>query len=325
MSEIYSQELVIGIDAGGTRSRARLEAAEPGGPVLGQGSGGPGNALSVGRAELTRHLGEAVAGALRGAPRGRVVAAFGGFAGAVPGLGPERGHGLALSCLADALAANGITGAKTGAGGDVDVALASAPGAPAAGLVLIAGTGAIASRLTARRRRATVDGNGWLLGDDGSGFWLGAHAVRAALEALDHRGPWTTLVPLVAAHYVLSAAPEPGWGAEQRHRLADGIVARAGAEAPARLALVSPVVFAAAGEGDAVALGLLDRAAQLLVDKVRALAPLAGEPLVTTGGLLGPGGPLLSRVTARLAGLGLRVFPVADGAPGAAALARTLL
>jgi N-acetylglucosamine kinase-like BadF-type ATPase len=102
-------------------------------------------------------------------------------------------------------------------------------------------------------------------------------------------------------------------------------VARAGAEAPARLALLSPVVFAAAGEGDAVALGLLDRAAELLTDKVRALDPRAGEPLVTTGGLLGPGGPLLSRVTARLAGLGLRVFPVADGAAGAAALARTLL
>src|SRR5882757_4834615 len=203
MSEIYSQELVIGVDAGGTRSRARLEAAEPGGPVFGQGSGGPGNALTVGRAELTAHLTEAVAGALRGAPRGRVVAAFGGFAGAAPGLGPERGHELALSCLTDALAANGITGARTEVGGDTDVALASAPGAPPDGLVLIAGTGAIAARLTARRRSAVVDGNGWLLGDEGSGFWLGARAVRAVLEALDRRGPWTSLVPLVAAHFGL--------------------------------------------------------------------------------------------------------------------------
>src|SRR5882757_1249506 len=216
MSEIYSQELVIGIDAGGTRSRARLEAAEPGGPVLGQGSGGPGNALSVGRAELTAHLTEAVAGAVRGAPPGQVVAAYGGFAGASPGLGPERGHGLALSCLTDALAANGITGAKTAVGGDAHVALASAPGAPQDGLVLIAGTGAIAARLAARHRTAVVDGHGWLLGDDGSGFWLGAHAVRAALRALDHRGPWTTLVPLIAAHF-FPAGPDredPGAGRE---------------------------------------------------------------------------------------------------------------
>jgi N-acetylglucosamine kinase-like BadF-type ATPase len=119
--------------------------------------------------------------------------------------------------------------------------------------------------------------------------------------------------------------PEPGWGFEDRHRLSDGIVARAYGAAPPRLALVSPLVFAAAGEGDAVALALLDRAAELLVDKVRVLQPRAGEPLVTTGGLLGPGGPLLPRVTARLAGLDLRIFPVADGAAGAAALARTLL
>ncbi|MFC4030447.1 N-acetylglucosamine kinase [Streptomyces polygonati] len=329
MNEIYSQPLVVGIDAGGTRSRARLEGAEAGGPVLGRGTGGPGNALSVGRAALTEHLTEAIAAAVPPAARGRVVAAFGGFAGAAAGLGPELGHGLALSCLTDALAANGITGVRAEVGGDTEVALAAAPGAPADGLVLIAGTGAIATRLTARRRVAVTDGHGWLLGDEGSGFWLGNHAVRAALEALDGRGPWTSLVAGVTAHYFPGQEGEPqprsDWSFEDRHSLAEGLVVRAYAQAPARMALLSPATVAAADEGDAVAQGLLDRAAALLSAAVGSLTPRPGEPLVTTGGLLGPDGPLLPRVTALLAGLGLRITPVSDGTPGATALARALL
>lgn len=370
MSEIYSRPLVIGIDAGGTRSRAYLAEAAPETArgtvpaeaagehaevvVLGRGAGGPGNALSVGRAELTRHLTDAIAEAVPKDLRGQVAAVFGGFAGAAEGLGTERGHGLALSCVEDALAANGITAATVGVGGDTEVALASAPGAPADGLVLIAGTGAIATRLTGRRRSAVVDGHGWLLGDEGSGFWLGGRAVRAALEALDGRGPWTSLVGRVAAHYLPpgayeriggeglggtgrpvgtgrpGAAERPGgtvWPlteAEARTGLSEAIVTSAYEQTPARLAQLSRQAVEAADEGDAVALRLLDGAADLLVATVRALEPRAGEPLVLTGGLLGPGGPLLDRVVTRLDGLALRVFPVADGGAGAVALARLL-
>lgn len=336
MNEIYSQPWVIGIDAGGTRTRALLMAAGGGdsdsaaAAVLGRGTGGPGNALSVGRADLTAHLTDAVGQALRAVPegvRGRVAAAYGGFAGAAPGLGEERGHGLALSCVRDALAAHGITGAAVGVGGDTEIALASAPGAPVDGLVLIAGTGAIATRLTGRRRAAAVDGHGWLLGDEGSGFWLGNRAVRAALEALDRRGPWTGLVDTVAAHYLGAGAPAVGplSDADTRADLAEAVVTHACTQVPVRLALISPLVVTAAGEGDEVALRLLDEAAGLLADSVRALRPHPGEPLVATGGLLGPGGPLLARVTDRLAALDLRIFPVRDGAAGAAALARRLL
>jgi glucosamine kinase len=327
MNEIYSRPLVIGIDAGGTRCRAHLTAAGPGGAVLGRGSGGPGNALSVGRADLTRHLADAIAGALPPGPavRSRVAAAFGGFAGAAVGLGPERGHALAVSCLRDALAANGISGAAVGVGGDAEIALAAAPGAPADGLVLIAGTGALASRLTGRRPACAIDGHGWLLGDEGSGFWLGNRAVRAALEALDGRGPWTTLVHRVMAHFLVEGAVDVSTGALARHAVTETIVSRAYEQAPPRLAALSPVAAAAAQDGDAVALTLLDTAADLLTAKVRALRPRPGEPLVTTGGLLGPTGPLHSRVTARLAPFHLDVHPVPDGSPGAAALASTLL
>jgi glucosamine kinase len=342
MTETYSPPLVIGIDAGGTRSRACLARSGPGGAVLGRGSGGPGNALSVERADLTRHLTQAVAGALAeagadgggaegGGPHGdvraRVRAVFGGFAGAAEGIGPERGHDLAASCLSAALLANGIRGAVVGVGGDTEVALAAAPGAPLDGLVLIAGTGAIATRLTGGRRSAVADGHGWLLGDGGSGFWLGVRAVRAALEALDGRGPWTSLVARVTAHYLGPAAdrPEAGWGFSRRWKLEEAIVTSAYGQPPAHLAGLSRYVVEAASGGDTVAAALLDRAADLLAFSVRALGPRAGEVLVMTGGLLGPRGPLVERVTSQVAPLGLALHTVADGAPGAAALAARLL
>ncbi|WP_031520998.1 BadF/BadG/BcrA/BcrD ATPase family protein [Streptomyces sp. NRRL F-5123] len=370
MNEIYNRRLVVGIDAGGTRIRAALAAAEPGGALLGTGSGGPGNALSVGRAQLTAHLAAALAQAVPPAARARVGAVHGGFAGAAPGLGPERGHGLVLACLGDAFAALGMAPDAVEVGGDTEVALAAAPGAPRDGLVLIAGTGAVAARVTAGQRALVADGHGWLLGDEGSGFWLGAQAVRATLAALDGRGPATSLVPAVLAHYGVPAASGPGvrpeaaagsppaaasgesalgagiaYGGPGRpaagardltgpvggapggpfaQAVAEGVVVRAYEAAPVELALLSPLVVAAAGEGDAVAAGLLARAAELLAAGVRALGPRAGEPLVLSGGLLGPGGPLVGRVSELLAGTGVRVFPVSDGVGGAVALARLL-
>lgn len=317
MDEIHNRPLVVGIDAGGTRIRAALAGARGAG-LLGEGSGGPGNALSVGRAELTAHLAAALAQAVPVEARGAVCAVYGGFAGASAGLGPERGYGLAVSCLRAALAGAGMAPDAVGVGGDTEIALASAPGAPADGLVLIAGTGAVAARVRGGRRIAVADGHGWLLGDDGSGFWLGRQAVRAALAALDGRGPGTALLDAVLAHYGLppeGAAPQD---------VAEGVVVAAYARPPVELALLSPAVATAAGEGDAVARGLLDGAAELLARAVRALRPREGEPLVLSGGLLGPGGPLLERLSALAAPTGVRVHPVPHGVAGAVALARAL-
>lgn len=313
MDEIHNRPLVVGIDAGGTRTRAAL--ADSGGALLGEGSGGPGNALSVGRQELTAHLAAALAQAVPPGLRGAVRAVYGGFAGASPGLGPERGHELAVSCLRAALDGTGMAPGAVAVGGDTEIALASAPGAPGDGLVLIAGTGAVAARVSGGRRVAVADGHGWLLGDDGSGFWLGRQAVRAALAALDGRGPATALLDAVLAHYGL---PPDGAAAQDA---AEGVVVAAHTRPPVELALLSPAVVTAAGEGDAVARALLADAAELLARAVRALRPRPAEPLVLSGGLLGPGGPLLAPLTALLTPTGVHVHPVPHGVPGAVALA----
>ena len=48
----------------------------------------------------------------------------------------------------------------------------------------MAGTGAVAGRIVGGELRERRDGWGWLLGDEGSGFWLGREAVRATLTRL---------------------------------------------------------------------------------------------------------------------------------------------
>ncbi|MFI8823209.1 N-acetylglucosamine kinase [Streptomyces sp. NPDC053431] len=292
---------VVGIDAGGTRTRVRLADAATG-RTVGEGAGGPGNALSVPERALVRHLTEALRGAR--AHEAPVAAVVAGFAGGGPGGGREK----ALASLRAALAEVGASPARVEVLGDAEVAFAAGPGTPADGLVLIAGTGATGARVERRRTVRAVDGDGWLLGDAGSGFWLGREALRAVLCALDGRGPATALAGPVEALC-------GGLGKERVVRYAYGAP-------PVRLADLSPLVVAAAGAGDEVAAGLLDRAAAELASTVRALSPRPGEPLVVTGGLLAPDGPLLSRLSARVAELGLAPAAVPDGLGGAVSLAR---
>ena len=337
--------LVVGLDAGGTRTRAVLATAADGRP-LGEGSAGPGNALTVPLPELTDHLVEAVAQAVPEAARGRVVAVAGGFAGATSVSADDLGHRNAQTALTVALRSLGIFAGPPGICSDIEAAFASAPGTPADGLALVAGTGAVAMRITDRRCTATVDGDGWLLGDDGSGFWIGRAAVRAALRMADGRGRETVLAGSVGRALGLpegalpdgsqdggaqdagkrsgasqsvgpTSWPRPGREAYRMHLLPVVM-----AEPPIRLARLAPLVVEAAQDKDAVALAILDEAADQLTATVRALDPRPGERVVATGGLLGPDGPLTDLLATRLHTLGLPLDWVADGCRGAVALAR---
>ncbi|MEU1511062.1 BadF/BadG/BcrA/BcrD ATPase family protein [Streptomyces sp. NPDC005811] len=327
------QAFVVGLDAGGTRTRAVL--AELGdGRTRGEGASGPGNALTVPGPDLADHLTEALAGAVPEPLRGRVAAVAGGFAGAGhQGQGSdEPGRVRARTALSTALARLGVTAATVDVHSDIETTFAAAPGHPADGLVLVAGTGAVAARITARVPAATSGGDGWLLGDDGSGFWIGRAAVRAALRAADGRGAPTALVRAVGRELGLppGVLPPQGygvtdtarWSATLRTAYRAHLLPALTDRSPVRLADHAPLVVAAAEEKDTVAAEILREAARRLAETVSALAPRPGEPLVVTGGLLAPDGPLLLPLTEGLAPLGLTPTPVTDGSPGAVALAR---
>ncbi|MEU9343439.1 BadF/BadG/BcrA/BcrD ATPase family protein [Streptomyces sp. NPDC048278] len=349
MGNYLNQDLVIGLDAGGTRTRAVLAAAADG-RVLAEAAAGPGNALTVPPRQLTHDLAEALAGVLPEGARTRVVAVAAGFAGATAAADDDPGTVRARTALTAALRRLGVPEGPVGIWSDIEAAFAAGPGAPADGLALVAGTGAVAVRIAGRRATTTVDGDGWLLGDEGSGFWIGRSAVRAALRMADGRGRATALAGRVGralglpadalptadvSSYDQDGAPGPvgadapgtdvpGWSRARREDFRRHLLPAVLADPPVRLARFAPLVAGAAAEKDAVASEILDEAADHLLDTVRALEPGPGERIVATGGLLGPDGPLTAPLTERLHLLGLSLDWVADGGPGAVALARIM-
>ncbi|AOR35868.1 ATPase [Streptomyces fodineus] len=161
---------------------------------------------------------------------------------------------------------------------------------PRPGAVLAAGTGLIAvgTDLTAWRR---ADGWGHLLGDCGSGAWIGRAGLEAALRAHDGRDGGSG--PLLACAQE-QFGPVGGLPGQLYPR----------SDRPAVLASFAPRVAACAAH-DPVAAGILRAAARHMAESVAAVCPADGEPQVAlTGGLLRLGDPLLvplgEELTARL-------------------------
>ncbi|MFE6174952.1 N-acetylglucosamine kinase [Streptomyces sp. NPDC056464] len=158
---------------------------------------------------------------------------------------------------------------------------------PRAGAVVAAGTGliAIGTDLTCWRR---ADGWGHLLGDCGSGAWIGRAGLEAALRAHDGR-PDGSAGLLARAEEMFGPVRElPGRLYPRPDR-------------PAVLASFAPQV-AACADGDPVAGDILRAAARHMADSAAAVCPATGEPQVAlTGGLLKMGGPLVVPLAEELA------------------------
>ena len=259
-----SSPLFLGIDAGGTRTRAVLADGE--GRVLGTGEAGAANVVGPDRDQALLRMGAAAAAALGPVGPEAIGAVCAGAAGllALPG----AGAGLARELSA-------VLGADCPVSFIGDAAIAFAAGtAEPDGTDLIGGTGAAAFAIRSRTGiRSRADGYGWLLGDLGSGFWLGREAVAAALRHLDGLGPGGWMVQAVIA----DLAPAV--------RSSGAVVGRCMADSPVRLARFAPVVCEAAEGGDGLARSLVDRAVGHLAETVRSVAE-PGLPLVLAGGLL---------------------------------------
>jgi glucosamine kinase len=172
---------------------------------------------------------------------------------------------------------------------DVLLALA-ALGAPA-GAILVAGTGSIATGRTETGAIVRQGGLGWRMGDEGSGYWIGHHALRAAGAAQDGRGEQTMLTErLVPAARAVDFRGLVSWST-----VAD----------PREIAGLVPAVMKAADDGDAVAGKILDQAAARLGDLVHRLGTqFSGTeiPLGLTGGLVLTDGRLRRAVVAAVSG-----------------------
>jgi N-acetylglucosamine kinase-like BadF-type ATPase len=127
------------------------------------------------------------------------------------------------------------------------------------GVAVICGAGINCLGVSPDGREARFPALGPISGDWGGGYSLGMAALSAAVRARDGRGPRTSLEQRVPARYALRR-PVDVTLAIYRGRLDRE-----------RLLELAPDVFAAAGEGDAVARAVVER----LADEVVAMAAAA--------------------------------------------------
>lgn len=85
---------------------------------------------------------------------------------------------------------------------DAYIALLGATGGRK-GVIVIAGTGSIAYGLKNSGKKIRSGGWGPLIGDEGSGFWIGIEAIKSAIKAIENRGENTLLVKSVKEKFSL--------------------------------------------------------------------------------------------------------------------------
>ncbi|MGC4880536.1 N-acetylglucosamine kinase [Micromonospora sp. DT43] len=306
-----SDTVVVGLDVGGTSTRATALTLT--GERLGTGRAGGGNPTSHGAERAAAELLTALRAALADVDPTRVAAGTIGLAGAPRLLADPDGRAAFDRAWHDA----GLR-CPYAVHGDALVAYASGTAEPD-GTVLIAGTGAITAQVTDLRLDRIADGHGWLLGDTGSGFWLGREAVRRLLADLDAGHAPGTLGAAVLTDLLGSAdvAPRP-------RDTVDATIQAVTRRPPIELARLTPLVVTAATDGEPVATALIAEAATHLAESVGRIRPAgATTPVVLGGGLLTADTPLATAVRAEVG----RRWPSAplrtagDGAAAAAWLA----
>lgn len=244
-------DLFIGIDGGQTSTKSVLADAE--GNVLALGSGSPCDHIQgVHGIERNR---AAIHSAVRsvldaaGVDATRIV----GVGMAITGAAPELGAEPIFAGIVREILQPGYLWIDHDVAGNLAGASAGEPG-----VVVIAGGGSIAYGINAAGEEWRAGGMGYLMGDEGSGWWIGLQALQAAGKAADGRGPDTELLPFVLNHFglptirhVISLLYSPDFTRDQVAALVPDV---------ARLALT-----------DSVAAGIMSQAGILLAEAALAV------------------------------------------------------
>jgi N-acetylglucosamine kinase-like BadF-type ATPase len=237
---------VLGIDAGATKTVCLL--ADDRGTVVGEGRGPGANLHVAGELEVEKVL------------HGVMEEAF-----------DHRTIAPAAICLGmagvdredEARVVRGIMrrigfNARTLVVNDALIALVAAAG-EAPGIVIIAGTGAIVYGRNGTGEAARAGGWGHMIGDEGSGYWIGREALAAVMRAADGRGPDTQLAGDILAHFDISDVSRLPRIVYDRDQPRTAVAA------------LGPLVQQVSERGDAVAARILERAAEELAMAARSV------------------------------------------------------
>lgn len=294
--------IIVGVDAGGTTTRV---AAERDGVRIGMLEAEPANLRTHGVDAAAETISRAIDELLAGEhPRALVVGAAG------------AGSSQTAQALRAVLEER-FPGARVAVEDDATIALRAL--VEGDGIVLVSGTGSIAVACVGGARYR-AGGHGALLGDEGSGGWIGAAAVRQLLRHYDGRAPRDAMTDALAKELGSSID-------DVHHRIY-------GDEHPARrLAALAPLVLTLASDGERSATKIVQAAALELADLVKTVVRAAGcerseLPVVLAGGLLAQNSLLTYLLETRIANELPSLVPRKNPPPayeGALVLARGLL
>jgi glucosamine kinase len=283
-------EYYLGIDAGGSHTRARLVTSD--GHVVGIGEAGPANAR-IGLPEALGAVEDAYSQALAQAGLdtshlGSVRAGLGiaglNRRGVLPSLQEHDFPFRSIAFASDAAIAN--LGAH--AGGD--------------GGIVIVGTGSIGFARVGEEVY-TIGGYGFPISDEGSGADLGLSAVRRSLWARDGRTPHSAMTEEVLDYFGGSAGEIVDWAARAT---------------PTDYAEFAPMVMDHASDGDPIAEEIVQAAAHRLDRLIRVLLEKGAPSCCLMGGVAARMRDwLAASIRERLS------EPLGDALDGAILLART--
>jgi N-acetylglucosamine kinase-like BadF-type ATPase len=258
-------KLILGIDGGGTRTRASILIGDK---LLAHAENGSIKRLRVGAQAAETHLRALLKDVYAQAGVTGVYAASVGVASAsMPG-------------TAEWITAvfNDFAVERSEVVGDEVIALDAAfRGGP--GILQIAGTGSNTIGRAPDGSRETAGGWSSHLGDEGSGYWIGLHSLRRALKAHDREQPTQVLEKIGEI-----------WGTPDL----DDLVNLGDSTPGPDFAALAPAINELAEAGDPVAVEVLRQAAADLVEfvllvraKLRRKHKIAGElPVAWTGGVI---------------------------------------
>ena len=265
-------ECIIGIDGGGTKTEAVI--ADLDGNILGIGRAGASNYHVLGLERAITSIVEAIEHARENSglniQKFQVVCL--GLAGA--GRPDDR------SILLDAIRNLGIFD-KVIIKHDAEIALAGAT-VLQPGIIVIAGTGAMAYGISPSGEEKRSGGWGNILGDEGSAYYIGRKALNAICKAYDGRGNQTILLDAIIEFWKLKDF--------------DSIVKKVyGMANPVQdIASIAPLVSKSAEIGDQVAIEILkDSAKELALCAISVIRGLKMEnnkfPVAISGSVFNAG------------------------------------
>lgn len=173
---------------------------------------------------------------------------------------------------------------------DSEIALAAeTKGKP--GIIIISGTGSIGFGVNECGEKWRVGGFGYLVGDEGSGYWVARKGIGAALQDFDHSGPKTKLTDMLKEELNL----------ERLDKILDFIYSTNKSE----IARLATVVIQGYEQGDIVSNEIIQKAAyylsRMVITLVKELQMTEQSyPVIYGGGFLTNSPGLCSAINERI-------------------------